>query len=45
MNIRRPNTTLADLASLKPVFNRDGSVTAVVRVLALPPDLTTERQC
>lgn len=24
----RPNTTLADLASLKPVFNRDGSVTA-----------------
>jgi acetyl-CoA C-acetyltransferase len=24
----RPNTTLADLASLKPVFNREGSVTA-----------------
>lgn len=24
----RPGTTLADLASLKPVFNRDGSVTA-----------------
>ena len=24
----RPGTTLADLASLKPVFNRDGSITA-----------------